>query len=144
SAYRIWGYCSSPGSTVTVTGLSSSVSTTCNGGRWEVLADFSAEGDGIINISAQQGSEPAVERRLVKDTSSCSTLVSETANAAIDARFGASSGPHLICNVQQLSRLQSQTSNYSKNFKLGNNLDLSSGYTNSPIGTNGNGFKGSF
>src|SRR5690606_36987795 len=114
--YKVWGYCGTPGATISFSGTGSTpTNTTCNGGTWTIDWNFADDGDGDLVISVRQGTSPVVTRTLVKDTANCNlALDTQTASGDIDARFGSSAGPHYICNVQQMARLQSQTSNWSK------------------------------
>ncbi len=145
AAYRVWGFCGTPGETISFGGPNAPANTTCNGGTFTTNWDFSAASDGSIDITVQQGTSPVVQRRLVKDTAHCNaTTNADIAAGAIDTRFGLSAGPHTVCNVQQLSRLQANSGNWSKSFVLGNNIDLAVGYTNSPIGVFAPDFTGSF
>ncbi len=148
AAYRVWGFCSTPGATISFSGPNAPANTSCNGGTFEVSWDFSGQSDGTVQIAVQEGTATPVTRALSKDTANCNAVtnaeIDTTPGGTIDVRFASSSGPHFVCNVQQLSRLQAVTGNWSKSFVLGNNIDLSAGYTNAVIGTAGTPFTGSF
>ncbi len=141
AAFRVWGFCGTPGETISFSGPNAPASTSCNGGTFSSLWDFSGELDGDIEIAVRQGAETPVARQLEKDTAHCDGVNDETVGATIQARFNLSAGPHYLCNVQQLTQLQANTANWSKTFRLGNNIDLTT-YAGNPIGTPATPFTG--
>ncbi len=144
AAYRVWGFCSTPGATISFSGPNAPGNTVCNGGTWTTNWDFSAQGDGNIDITVQEGTSPVVQRRLVKDTDSCGlALNDETIAGLIDARFILSSGPHIACNKEQIAQISANVGNLGKDFTLGSNIDMTA-YAGTPIGQPANEYYGTF
>ncbi len=143
AAYRVWGFCGTPGETVSFGGPNAPGNTTCNGGTFTTNWDFSGQSDGSIDITVQQGTATPVTRRLVKDTASCVAggLNDETAGAAIDARFAAAVPPVVVCNVDQMNRIQTTAAHHSRDFILGANINMTA-YNGNPIASSGAPFSG--
>lgn len=133
AAYKLWGFCSSPGDSVDLTATdvingTVNASTSCAGGRWEFTTlNFSSLAQGDITVSVVQnigGSlSSSVTRTLKLDSVFCD---GNPVSGSFAGGTGTVGDPYTICTVAQLNAIGGWSMG-GYNYKLKNNLDLNSG-----------------